>query len=106
MGYGLPEAAEISRCHTGGLPGELNLVRIHKSEARLCTFIATSLFKALRRPVESAQYASETYRRALDAAGLQGSMSAIGNPYHNAQAAGSNGGSLYLGAFGDQGLLA
>lgn len=32
------------------------------------------------------QYASETYRRALDAAGLQGSMSAIGNPYHNAQA--------------------
>ncbi|CUX02544.1 integrase core domain-containing protein [Rhizobium pusense] len=33
-----------------------------------------------------AQYASETYRRALDAAGLQGSMSAVGNPYHNAQA--------------------
>lgn len=30
--------------------------------------------------------ASETYRRALDAAGLQGSMSAAGNPYHNAQA--------------------
>ncbi|MDP9592473.1 UNVERIFIED_ORG: putative transposase [Shinella zoogloeoides] len=32
------------------------------------------------------QYASETYQRALDAAGLQGSMSAVGNPYHNAQA--------------------
>jgi len=32
------------------------------------------------------QYASETYRRALDAAGLQGSMSAVGNQYHNAQA--------------------
>ncbi len=32
------------------------------------------------------QYASETYRRALDAAGLQESMSAVGNPYHNAQA--------------------
>lgn len=32
------------------------------------------------------QYASETYRRALHAAGLQGSMSAVGNPYHNAQA--------------------
>ncbi len=32
------------------------------------------------------QYASETYRRALDAAGLRGSMSAVGNPYHNAQA--------------------
>ena len=32
------------------------------------------------------QYASETYRRALDAAGLQRSMSAVSNPYHNAQA--------------------
>ncbi|MDP9840609.1 putative transposase [Neorhizobium huautlense] len=32
------------------------------------------------------QYASETYRRALDVAGLQGAMSAVGNPYHNAQA--------------------
>lgn len=32
------------------------------------------------------QYASESYRRALDAAGLRGSMSAVGNPYHNAQA--------------------
>nr|WP_281285526.1 DDE-type integrase/transposase/recombinase [Rhizobium glycinendophyticum] len=32
------------------------------------------------------QYASETYRRALNAAGLQGSMSAVGNPYHNALA--------------------
>ena len=32
------------------------------------------------------QYASETYRKALDAVGLRGSMSAIGNPYHNAQA--------------------
>jgi putative transposase len=32
------------------------------------------------------QYASETYRRALDGAGLRGSMSATGNPYQNAQA--------------------
>ena len=32
------------------------------------------------------QYASETYRRALEQAGLRGSMSAVGNPYHNAQA--------------------
>lgn len=32
------------------------------------------------------QYASETYRGVLDAAGLKGSMSAVGNPYHNAQA--------------------
>src|SRR5690554_4246957 len=32
------------------------------------------------------QYASERYRNELEAAGLRGSMSAIGNPYHNAQA--------------------
>lgn len=37
-------------------------------------------------PTADAQYASETYRRALDAAGLKGSMSAVGNPCHNAQA--------------------
>ena len=40
----------------------------------------------LRQPIESTQYASETYRKALEEAGLRGSMSAIGNPYHNAQA--------------------
>jgi putative transposase len=33
-----------------------------------------------------AQCASETYRRALQEAGLRGSMSSPGNPYHNAQA--------------------
>jgi putative transposase len=32
------------------------------------------------------QYASEAYRRALADAVLRGSMSAVGNPYHNAQA--------------------
>jgi putative transposase len=32
------------------------------------------------------QYASEAYRRALADAGLRGSMSSVGNPYHNAQA--------------------
>ncbi|WP_246146631.1 IS3 family transposase [Maritimibacter alkaliphilus] len=32
------------------------------------------------------QYASQTYRDALADAGLQGSMSGVGNPYHNAQA--------------------
>ncbi|MGB3538265.1 MAG: IS3 family transposase [Mesorhizobium sp.] len=31
------------------------------------------------------QYASETYRRALETADLRSSMSAVGNPYHNAQ---------------------
>jgi len=33
-----------------------------------------------------AQYASESYRRALQEAGMKGSMSSPGNPYHNAQA--------------------
>jgi putative transposase len=33
-----------------------------------------------------AQYASQIYRDALVPAGLQGSMSSVGNPYHNAQA--------------------
>jgi len=32
------------------------------------------------------QYASQRYRDALEAAGLRGSMSSVGNPYHNAQA--------------------
>lgn len=32
------------------------------------------------------QYASEACRRALTEAGLRGSMSSVGNPYHNAQA--------------------
>lgn len=32
------------------------------------------------------QYASQRYRDALEAAGLCGSMSSVGNPYHNAQA--------------------
>lgn len=32
------------------------------------------------------QYASNAYRQALDRYGLIGSMSSIGNPYHNAQA--------------------
>jgi putative transposase len=40
----------------------------------------------LRRPVESAQYASAAYREALERYGLIGSMSAVGNPYDNAQA--------------------
>ncbi|WP_343042928.1 integrase core domain-containing protein [Paracoccus litorisediminis] len=31
------------------------------------------------------QYASQLYREALDAAGLLGSMSSVGNLYHNAQ---------------------
>jgi putative transposase len=40
----------------------------------------------LRRPLESAQYASEIYRRLLAAYGLVGSMGRRGNPYDNAKA--------------------
>jgi hypothetical protein len=40
----------------------------------------------LRRPLESAQYASEIYRALLLAHGLAGSMSRRGNPYDNAKA--------------------
>lgn len=40
----------------------------------------------MRRSVEFTQYASENYRRTLTNAGMRGSMSSPGNPYHNAQA--------------------
>ena len=40
----------------------------------------------LRRPFESAQYASEVYRNLLTEHGLVGSMGRRGNPYDNAKA--------------------
>ena len=40
----------------------------------------------LRRPIESAQYASDIYRQLLADHGLVGSMSRRGNPYDNAKA--------------------
>jgi putative transposase len=39
----------------------------------------------LRRPLESAQYAAQAYRHALDKHGLVGSMGRRGNPYDNAK---------------------
>ena len=62
------------------------MCRVERSDFRLPDINITSNSGVLRRPVESAQYASQIYRDALEAAGLQGSMSSIGNPYHNAQA--------------------
>jgi putative transposase len=41
---------------------------------------------ALRRTLESAQYAAEDYRAELAKFGLKGSMGRRGNPYDNAQA--------------------
>jgi putative transposase len=46
--------------------------------------IATSNSLELRRPFESAQYASGEYRALLDAAGLRASMSRRGNCLDNA----------------------
>ena len=44
------------------------------------------LTTAASRAASGCQYASQNYRDALEAAGLRGSMSSVGNPYHNAQA--------------------
>jgi Integrase core domain len=75
-----------SRPATGGRPGDNNGARPDLSERRLCFFIATAS-KALRRPLESAQYASEVYRELLTTHGLIGSMSRRGNPYDKASLA-------------------
>jgi hypothetical protein len=75
-----------SRPATGGRPGENNGARPDRSERRLCLFIATSSFKVLRRPLESAQYACDDYVALLKTKGLQPSMSRVGNPYDNAKA--------------------
>ncbi|MGY3333596.1 transposase InsO family protein [Mesorhizobium sp. USDA 4775] len=48
--------------------------------------IATSNFRVLRRPFESAQYAALLYRNLLAEHDLIGSMGRRGNPYDNAKA--------------------
>ena len=55
----------FSRRQPGGGPGERNMLRVHRSEARLCTFIATSFLRVLRRPVASAQYLAMSYSQCL-----------------------------------------
>ena len=47
---------------------------------------ATSNFRVLRRPLESAQYAALAYRKLLAHHKLAGSMGRRGNPYDNAKA--------------------
>src|SRR5271157_2630134 len=69
-----------SRPATGGRPGENKRTRPERSERRFRMFIATPV-KVLRRPLESAQYASELYRQLLAENGLVGSMGRRGNPY-------------------------
>jgi putative transposase len=46
--------------------------------------ISTPCLKVLRRPIESAQYASETFQRVLAAQGIPCSLSRAGNVWDNA----------------------
>lgn len=69
---------------TGGRPGEGNGARPDRADRRFPVLIATSYFRVLRRPLESAQYAAEKYRDRLREAKLIGSMGRRGNPYDNA----------------------
>jgi putative transposase len=76
----------LQRGTTGGRPGECRAFRPERAERRFRVAIATSSVEVLRRPIESAQYASETYRQLLAEHGLVGSMGRRGNPYDNAKA--------------------
>jgi putative transposase len=73
-----------SRPAIGGRPGERNGARPDRSERRFRILIATSFIEALRRPLESAQYAAGDYRDILQAAAIVQSMSRKGNCWDNA----------------------
>ena len=73
-----------SRRATPGPPGERDFARGARSDRRFRTPIATSCPKALRRPPESTQYASEPYRAVLERHGITQSMSRRGNCLDNA----------------------
>src|ERR671913_121010 len=68
-----------SRPATGGRPGDGKGLRPDQSDRRLRVVIATSMVEVLRRPLESAQYASGSYREVLERHGIQPSMSRRGN---------------------------
>jgi putative transposase len=73
-----------SRTATGGRPGDDKGLRPDRSDRRFRLFIATSSIQALRRPLESAQYAAEPYRQVLERHGITQSMSRKGNRLDNA----------------------
>jgi transposase InsO family protein len=73
-----------SRRATGGRPGDRSAPRPDRSERRLRVVTATSSVEALRRPLESAQYAAEPYRQVLERHGIKQSMSRKGNCLDNA----------------------
>ena len=72
------------RVATGGRPGDRNRGRVHRSERRFLLSIHASIFEALRRPVESAQYTSEQFQRLIADNGVTYSMSRSGNVWDNA----------------------
>jgi hypothetical protein len=74
----------FSRPATGGRPGDGSGFRPDRSERRFALFIATSSVKMLRRPIESAQYASADYRKLMQSAAFQPSMSRKADCYDNA----------------------
>ena len=73
-----------ARRATGGRPGERSGARSLRSERRPLVVIATSASRALRRPVETAQYACEPYREVLAATEITPSMSRKGSCLDNA----------------------
>jgi putative transposase len=73
-----------SRPATGGRPGDGNEARPDRVDRRLAMFIATSNFRVLRRPFESAQYASAEYRKMMQSAGFRASTSRRADCYDNA----------------------
>jgi putative transposase len=81
-------AAQNRRCSsrpaTGGRPGDDIGARPDRSERRFRMFIATSFVKVLRRPLESAQYASDQFQRLMADSGIVCSMSRSGNVWDNA----------------------
>ena len=67
-----------------GRPGDRNGRRPARSERRFRNFIATSLHRLLRRPLESAQYTSEQLQRLIADNGVICSMNRSGNVWDNA----------------------
>jgi len=67
-----------------GRPGDRNALRPDQAERRFRLFIATSSGEVLRRPLESAQYASAAYQAVLERHGIRPSMSRRGNCLDNA----------------------
>jgi hypothetical protein len=76
---------------TGGRPGDANGARPDRSDRRFRILIATSSFRVLRQPFESAQYVSIRYTERLAEAGIEPSVGSVGDSYDNALAETING---------------